>query len=66
MAEAYLYGKAHQTLSTRHDACRSLIRIWVENFERGTCDDDPSDRNTSRILLCDTPADFAIDRMVFP
>ena len=40
MVEADLNGEALRTLSERHDVCRSLIRIWIEKYERGSCDDD--------------------------
>ncbi len=41
--EAYLNGEALQALSRRHDVCRSLIRIWIEKYERGSYDDDAAD-----------------------
>ncbi|MXW87670.1 MAG: transposase [Boseongicola sp. SB0667_bin_21] len=40
VVEAYLNGEALQALSRRHDVCRSLIRIWIEKYERGSYDDD--------------------------
>ena len=40
VVEACLNGEALQALSRRHDVCRSLIRIWIEKYERGSNDDD--------------------------
>ncbi len=40
VVEACLNGEALQALSRRHDVCRSLIRIWIEKYERGSYDDD--------------------------
>ncbi len=38
--EAYLNGEALHALGKQHDVCRSLIRIWIEKYERGEYDDD--------------------------
>ncbi|MDE0210327.1 MAG: transposase, partial [Boseongicola sp.] len=43
VVEAYLNGEALQALSRRHDVCRSLIRIWIGKYERGSNDDDAVD-----------------------
>ena len=43
VVEACLNGEERRTLSQRHDVCRSLIRIWIEKYERGSNDDDAAD-----------------------
>ncbi len=40
IVEAYLNGEALHALGKEHDVCRSLIRIWIEKYERGEYDDD--------------------------
>ena len=40
IVEAYLNGEALHALGKQHDVCRSLIRIWIEKYERGEYDDD--------------------------
>ena len=38
--EAYLNEEALHALGQQHDACRNLIRIWIEKYAHGEYDDD--------------------------
>ena len=40
IVEGYLNGESLHALSKRHDVCRTLIRVWIEKYERGEYDDD--------------------------
>ncbi|MXW84928.1 MAG: hypothetical protein F4Z55_03055 [Boseongicola sp. SB0667_bin_21] len=43
VVDACLNGEELRTPSQRHDACRSLIRIWIAKYERGAYDDDAAE-----------------------
>jgi|SRR5215813_8129378 len=40
VAREYLAGETLHGLAKRHDLSRTLIRIWVRNYEAGALDDD--------------------------
>ena len=40
IVEAYFNGESMRGLGQRFDVCRTLIRIWIDRYERGEFDDD--------------------------
>jgi transposase len=40
VAQEFLAGETLHGLAKRHDICRNLIRVWVQNFEAGEFDED--------------------------
>ena len=40
VAQEFLAGETLHGLAKRHDICRNLIRIWVQNYEAGDFEED--------------------------
>jgi transposase-like protein len=40
IAQEFLAGETLHGLAKRHDICRNLIRIWVQNYEAGDFEED--------------------------
>ena len=40
VAREYLGGETLHGLARRHDISRNLVRVWVEKYEAGACDED--------------------------
>lgn len=45
-AQDYLASETLHSIARRHDLSRNLIRIWIQKFDAGACDDEAAAADT--------------------